>query len=120
MKSKRARKPSKARRVPFGGLPPTGLPKSVIDEVRAIRNDLEEIIPDRGVGLSYSCTEHSTECSICGELGNHACLPILHEAIESSEEFAGECWKAFKTLEKVGYFQIEEGVGKTIPLEDQV
>lgn len=104
MTSRIEKKPSKARKASRRGKGALGMPKSVIEAVRAIREDNEDLMQDRGHDRSYSCTEHALECSICGQLGEHACLPILHELIEDSEEFASICWSALKQMENNGFF----------------
>ena len=99
---------SKARKQRRRHLLPEPMPKSVVDEVRAIRNDFEEKLPNRGVDRSWSTTEHATACAVCGKLGEHACLPVLHEALEISEDMAENCWKIFRALEDQGVFSSEE------------
>lgn len=112
------KKPSKSKAKGRKPLKAVGWPESMLNEVRALR-ECPDKVSDRGQDRSYSCTEHSTECSICGKLGRHTCLPILHAAIEDSTDMADNCWQVFKELEQMGVFDEEdEGVSPTIPLED--
>ena len=76
-----------------------GWSESLIYEIRAIRDDNEEKYVERSEDRTQSATIHGTECSICGQLGDHTCLPILHEMIENHEEYASYCWQVLKEME---------------------
>lgn len=105
-----------ARKTKRPRLTPQTMPESVISEVRALRSENAPEVPDRGHDRSYSCTDHTLACSICGEVGNHPCLPVLYEALEASPDFADACWEAFKQLEERGHFVVE-GASELINLE---
>lgn len=90
-----------------------GMPESVINEIRGIRNDSEEIDEKRdGDHLSYSCTYHATSCETCGAMGDHICLPLLHDALENCEEYAEIAWKAYLTFKEHGYFVEQSDVSR--------
>ena len=117
---KASNKKNKARKGGKGRGAMVGMPKGVISEVRALRKEIEEDDDktlDRGVDRGYSNTKHGLQCSICGELGDHACLPLLHEMLEYSEDFRNIVWKAFEELDRAGYFNDESlGVNREIDL----
>ena len=74
-----------------------GWPDFVVEEIRAIRGEEEESRIDRN--LSSFVDSGSTACSICGELGEHACLPLMHELLETIPTYAQYCWEIAKKFE---------------------
>jgi len=98
--SRSANKPRRAKKAPGKGLGTSGLPESVILEVRKVRGDVYDQLPDRGLDRTDSNTIHGLECSVCGELGDHVCLPILHEMIEQCPELADAFWQIAKRYEE--------------------
>jgi uncharacterized protein YigA (DUF484 family) len=117
----------KGRKAKKGGSTLPSMPKSVTLEVRRIRNEMSELEQeferlaaraneDRGTDRSYSRTEHSTECSLCGEVGSHYCLPIMHQMLEDSEEFQEATWRVFQEMDRQGFFREESGASKELNL----
>lgn len=79
-----------------------GFSKQIKAEVRKIRanpfllGDSEPTQEMRGL-----------QCGVCGDFGDHVCLPTLHALIDEFSFFADACWEAFVDLEQQGYFKAE-------------
>ena len=73
------------------------MPEQFHQEVRKIRKGYLVL-----EASNFSCSESSGsvvfECSRCGELGDHLCLPELFEAIEQMENLRVGCWNAYKHM----------------------
>ena len=106
MKSKSPKKASKsnaeARKRKEEGSPTRNWPKALLSEIRRIREG--EAFMDRGSSIYSSNTIHGLECTDCGEVGQHICLPKLFGAIAGSEEFKSYCWEVYVKLLQEGAF----------------
>lgn len=73
------------------------MPEQFHQEVRRIRQGY--VVAESS---NFSSSEASGsvvfECSLCGELGDHLCLPELFDAIEHMENLRVGCWNAYKHM----------------------
>jgi hypothetical protein len=76
---------------------PSKWPKSIIEEVRAIRNDVEAFV-EREVPSIHTTVAHGCGCEFCGEAGSHVCIEELKWALEQSPEFLEMIWGVYEQL----------------------
>jgi len=82
------------------------LPARFHEEVRKIRQGYK--VSDKSSFSNSECAGSVVfECEICGELGDHICLPRMFAHIEHNQQMQEYCWAIY--LKLAGVDEEEEG-----------